>query len=63
MSPTKTKKEKSAQDIQDEIFRNMTADKKIKLTAALSMFCLKLNHLNGNNKSSQVTRPNSSHLR
>ena len=44
--PTK----KTAQDIQDGIFRKMPADKKIKLASDLTMFCLKLNRLNGFNK-------------
>ena len=56
-------KKKSAQEMQDEIFRNMTADKKIKLASALSMFCLKLNRLNGNNKSGQPTYSNSPNIR
>ncbi len=44
-------KEKTAQDRQDEIFRKMSAAKKIKLASELASFCLKLNCLNGNNKS------------
>lgn len=46
MKPNK----KSAQEIQDEIFRKMPADKKIHLSSELTMLCLKLNRLNGNNK-------------
>ena len=42
------KKYKTAQDIQDEIFRKMSASKKIKLASELTMFCLKLNRLNAN---------------
>ena len=38
------------QDIQDEIFRKMPADKKLRLVFELSSFCLKLNSLNGNIK-------------
>ena len=41
---------KSAQDIQDDIFRKMSASKKIKLTSQLTMLCLKLNHPDGNYK-------------
>ena len=41
---------KRAQEIQDEIFRKMSADRKIKLSSELTSFCLKLNSLNGNNK-------------
>ena len=33
---------KSIQDKQDEIFRKMSAAKKIKLASELTMFCLKL---------------------
>lgn len=44
-------KKLSAQDRQDEVFRKMTADKKIKLSSELTLFCLKLNQLHGNNKS------------
>ncbi len=42
---------KSAQDIQDEIFRKMPAEKKIRLTGLVSALRLKLNHLNENRKS------------
>ncbi|MFY9493068.1 MAG: hypothetical protein WAP55_01075 [Minisyncoccia bacterium] len=48
---------KSAQDIQDDIFRKMSADKKVKLASALAMFCLSLNNLDDRrNKSGKVTR-------
>lgn len=40
-----SKKQKSAQEIQDEIFRKMSADRKIKLGSELTMFCLKLRKL------------------
>lgn len=46
---------KSAQEIQDEIFRKMSAERKISLASDFSMFCLKLNRLNGRNKSTNVT--------
>jgi len=46
----KNKRKKSAQDIQDDIFRKMSADKKIKLASQLTMLCLKLNRLNGDYK-------------
>lgn len=39
-------RKKSAQDIQDDIFRKMSADKKIKIASQLTMFCLELNKLN-----------------
>lgn len=45
------KVKKTAQEIQDEIFRKMSASKKIRLTAQLTELCLKLNSLNGNNRS------------
>jgi hypothetical protein len=47
----KLDKKLSVQDRQDEIFRKMTADKKIKLCSGLIVFCLKLNQLHGNNQS------------
>lgn len=42
---------KTAQEIQDEIFRKMPVEKKIRLTCELSSFCLKLNSLSRNDKS------------
>lgn len=41
---------KSAQDIQDKIFKQISADKKIDIASKLTMFCLELNHLNGDNR-------------
>lgn len=38
-------KVKSAQDIQDEIFTKMSAEKKVKLTSDFSIFLLKLSKL------------------
>ena len=46
---------KSVQEIQDELFRKMSAEKKIKLAAELSLFCLKLNRLHGNSKSRKTS--------
>jgi len=46
---------KTAQDIQDEIFRKMPAEKKIRLALELTSFCLKLNSLNGNIKSRKTS--------
>lgn len=57
------KARKSAQDIQDEIFRKMPADKKIRLTFAVSSFCLKLNNLNGRNKPIQASYPSNRGIR
>lgn len=57
------KNKKTAQDIQDDIFREMTPDKKIKLTFAMSNFCLKLNNLNGRNKSIQTSHPGNRDIR
>lgn len=53
----------SGQEIQDEIFRKMPASKKLKLASDLTMFCLKLNRLNGNNKSGKTSLKNRSGLR
>ena len=50
MNKRSKKANKTAQDIQDGIFRKMSADKKIKLSSELAAFCLKLNSLNGNIK-------------
>jgi hypothetical protein len=47
---------KTAQDIQDEIFRNMTAERKIKLASDLTMLCLTLNNLYGNKGTGKITR-------
>jgi len=58
-----SKDKKSAQDIQDEIFRKMPADKKIRLTFAVSNLCLKLNNLNGRNKSIQASYPSNRGIR
>ena len=46
---------KSIQKIQDDIFRKMPDDKKIRLISDLTMFCLKLNCLNGNNESGKTS--------
>lgn len=48
-------KKLSGQEIQDAIFKKMTAAKKFRLASELTIFCLKLNHLNGNNKSGKST--------
>ena len=42
---------KMAEKIQDDIFRKMTADKKIKLVNSFFEFGKKLNNLNGNRRS------------
>ena len=49
------RKKKTSREIQDEIFRKMPADKKIKLASELTMFCLKLNCLHENNKPRKIT--------
>ncbi len=56
----KSKRKKSAQDIQDDIFRKMSADKKIKLTSQLTMLCLKLSRIDGNYKSRKTSSQNCS---
>ena len=53
------KVKKTAQEMQDEIFRKMSADKKIRLTSELASFCLKLNSLNGNNRSRKTSNNDS----
>ncbi len=49
------KTKKTAQDMQDEIFRKMPAEKKIRLALELTSFCLKLNSFNGNIKSRKTS--------
>ena len=44
------KRKKTAQDVQDEIFRKMSAARKFKLASELALFCLKLNSLHGINR-------------
>ncbi len=51
-------KNKTGQEIQDEIFARMSADKKIKLASELTMLCLKLHNLSENSKSRKATHPN-----
>jgi len=46
----KKETKKTAQELQDEIFKKMSAERKIKLSLELTSFCLKLNSLNGNIK-------------
>jgi len=46
---------KTAQEFQDGVFKKMSPSKKIKLTSELTMFCLKLNRLNGNYKSRKTS--------
>jgi len=46
---------KTAQERQDEIFRKMSAERKIKLSSELTSFCLKLNSLNGDIKSRKTS--------
>ena len=53
---TKLAENKSAQDIQDEIFRKMPADKKLKYASDFSMFLLELNKLGNTHGFSRVTQ-------
>ena len=47
----KLNRKPTTQEIQDEIFRTMPADKKIKLASDLTVFARELNNLkNGNNR-------------
>lgn len=55
MEKKNIKTKKTAQDIQDEIFKKMSAEKKIGLALELTSFCLKLNSLNGNIKSRKTS--------
>ncbi len=50
------KKRKTAQDIQDDIFRKMSAERKTKLSFNLTNLCLKLNSLNGNFRARKTSR-------
>lgn len=55
-------KKKSIQDIQDDIFRKMSADKKFKFASDFSMFLLELNTLgnyDGFSKTTRTSRRNS----
>lgn len=54
----KTKQKPSAQDIQDAIFKKMSADKKIRLVFELANLCRKLNSLNGNIRSGKTSPRN-----
>lgn len=51
-------KNKSAQDIQDEIFRKMPAEKRIKLASDFSMFLLELNKIGKRDGFSRVNAKN-----
>lgn len=42
---------KNGQDIQDNLFKKMSVEKKIHLTFELTKLCLKLNSFHGNNRS------------
>ena len=59
MKNNNLKIEKKPEEIQDEIFRKMPANKKIRLVFGLSSFCLKLNSLNGNIKPGKTSYRNS----
>ncbi|MCX6731447.1 MAG: hypothetical protein NTX55_00430 [Candidatus Parcubacteria bacterium] len=58
MKKQKIKSKKSAQDIQDEIFRKMSAERKIKLTSDFSMFILELNKIGNYGRFSKVINEN-----
>ena len=50
----KLNRKPTAQEIQDEVLRNMSADKKVKLVSDLIMFARELNNLkNGDNRSAK----------
>lgn len=48
-------KKKTPQEIQDDIFRKMSAEEKIKISCELTELCLKLNSLNGKSKSRKTS--------
>ena len=48
---------KKAQEIQDKIFKKMTAEQKIKLVSSFFRFARKLNKLNGNRGFTYKNRP------
>ena len=56
-------KGKTGQEIQDGVFRKMSADKKISLASGLTKFCLELNNLYGNNRSKKVSRSDNLYTR
>lgn len=51
-------KSKSVQEIQDEIFRKMSAEKKLKLASDFSMFCLKLHQIGQSHGLSKTSHKN-----
>ena len=52
---TRTNNKNNKNNKQDDVFRKMTAEKKLKLASELTMFCLKLNRLNENNRTRKIT--------
>lgn len=46
--------DKKATQKQDQIFKKMSADKKLRLASKLTFLCLKLNNLNGNHRSTKI---------
>lgn len=57
----KRKIKKSAQEIQDEIFRKMPVAKKIRLASELTAFCVKLNQSDGNYRHRKTSAAGYSH--
>ncbi len=53
-------KESNTHNVQNNIFRKMSAEKKVKLTSQLAHFCLKLNNLNDKNSSREITEKDQS---
>lgn len=53
----KIKDKKTAQEVQDENFRKMSTDQKIKLVSDFSMFLLSLNQLARNYEFPRTNRP------
>lgn len=52
---------KEAQEKQDEIFREMPAERKLRLASRFSAFILRLNALNQNGRISKLARQNRGH--
>lgn len=56
MSLMETNREKTAREIQDDIFRKMSASKKVKLASELTHVCLGLNNLNKENENNRLIK-------
>ena len=50
------KKNKTSRRVQNDIFRNMSAEKKVRLASELSDFCLKLNKIHGGDQTRKIIK-------